>query len=125
MKTNKTITIISWILIILPSLMLLMSAFMKLSSADEMVKAFTVMNALHLLPILGTIELVSVILLLIPKTYKIGFLLVTAYLGGALATELLGGQEPIAAALLAVVWIGVFLRDKGMFLPSSKAVSES
>lgn len=124
MKTNKTITIISWILIILPSLMLLMSAFMKLSGAEELVKAFTAMGALHLLPILGTIELVSVLLLLIPKTYKIGFLLVTAYLGGALATELLGGQAPVAAALLAVIWIGVFLRDKNIFLTGSNSIAE-
>lgn len=89
---------------------------MKLSGAKELVDAFTAMGALHLLPVFGTIELVSVILLLIPKTYKIGFLLVTAYLGGALATELLGGQAPVAAFLLAVLWIGVFLRNKYLFL---------
>ena len=116
MKTNKTTTIISWVLIILPSLMLLMSAFMKLSHAEQMVVNLTAAGFGNLITFIGLIELVSVVLLLVPKTYKLGFLLVNGYLGGALCVELAHGGAPVAAALLAVIWIGVFLRDKNMFL---------
>ncbi|MBK6951561.1 MAG: DoxX family protein [Crocinitomicaceae bacterium] len=124
MKTNKTTTIISWILIILPSLMLLMSAFMKLSGAQELVVAFQAMGLGKLLAAIGVIELIATALLLIPKTYKIGFLLINGYLGGAICMELAGSQFPVAAVLLSVLWIGVFLRDKNMFLASSPVSSE-
>lgn len=124
MKTNKTTNIISWILIILPSLMLLMSAFMKLSGAEELVVAFNVMGLGQLLAAIGVIELIATALLVIPKTYKIGFLLINGYLGGAICMELAGGQFPVAAVLLSVIWIGVFLRDKAMFVQVAKSISE-
>jgi hypothetical protein len=123
MKKNKTITIISWVLIILPSLMLLMSAFMKLSGAQELALAFEAIGLGKLLATIGVIELISTVLLLVPKTYKIGFLLITAYLGGAISIELAGGQFPVAAVLLAVIWIGVFLRDRTMFLQAAETNS--
>ena len=121
MKTNKVAKIVSWVLLILPSLMLLMSAIMKLTGAEELVKAFEAIGIGHLLPVIGVIELISVVLLLIPKTYKLGFLLITGYLGGAFSIELAGQQFPMAAVLLAVIWIGVFLRDKRMFVNAPEA----
>lgn len=110
-------TIISWTLLILPSLMLLMSAGMKLSGAEPLASAFEAMGLGKLLQVIGAVELLSVALLLIPKTYKIGFLLITGYLGGAMSIELSGGQFPVAGVVLAVIWVGVFLRNKAMFLP--------
>lgn len=116
MKTNKTMNIISWVLLILPSLMLIMSAAMKLTKAEELVKAFASSGLADLIQVIGFVELLSVTLLLIPKTYKLGFLLITGYLGGAISIELFGGQFPTAAVLLSVIWVGVFLRNKSMFL---------
>jgi hypothetical protein len=69
---------------------------------------------------LGTIELLSLALFIYPKTYKIGFLLLCSYLGGAMSIELASGQPPMAAIFLAVIWISVFLRDKLMFLSPEK-----
>ncbi|MBI3136221.1 MAG: DoxX family protein [Bacteroidetes bacterium] len=123
MKT-KTQTIISWVLLILPSLMLLMSSAMKLTAADELVKGFEAMGLGKLLQVIGVLELVSVVLLLIPKTYKIGFLLITGYLGGAMSIELAAGQFPMAAVLLSVIWIAVYLRNKQMFLNGSESTAK-
>jgi hypothetical protein len=104
--------------------MLLMSAFMKLSGAEELVVAFNAMGLGKLLTVIGVIELIATALLLIPKTYKIGFLLINGYLGGAICMELAAGQFPVAAVLLSVIWIGVFLRDKAMFVQVAKSISE-
>lgn len=114
--SDKAKRIISWILIILPSLMLLMSAVMKLMHAEPVATNLTKGGFGNLITALGLIELVSVVLLLIPKTYKIGFLLVVAYLGGAIAIELGSGQFPAAAVFMTLVWIGIYLRNKLMFV---------
>ena len=61
------------------------------------------------------LELVSTILYAIPRTAVLGAILVTGYLGGAVATHVRIGEEggaivPFALAVLA--WGGLFLRDK-------------
>lgn len=119
----KAKRIVSIILMIIPSLMLIMSAFMKLSGAKEIVDGMTKGGFGPYILMLGIIELVSVALFLIPKTHKVGFLLLCSYLGGALAVELASGQPPMAAIFLTIIWISVFLRDKRMFLPGENKVS--
>jgi len=60
---------------------------------------------------LGFIELVSAILFIIPRTGLLGLLLLSSYLGGAIATHL-QHHEPIEfpAAIEAFVWIIAVLR---------------
>ena len=114
---NKTRRI-TWIIAgILPSLMMLMSAFMKLSRADEMVKGFTAMGMAQYLPVFGAIEIISVAAFWYPKTHKLGLFLATAYLGGAMATELAHGKMPVMPALMiALFWISAFIKDGRTFL---------
>jgi hypothetical protein len=114
--STKTTRIISIILMIIPSLMLLMSGIMKLSHADQIVTGLTKAGLGSYINLFGVIELVSVALFLYPKTYKIGFLLICCYLGGALSIEMATAQPPSAAILLIVVWIGVFLKNQRVFL---------
>lgn len=116
---SKTTRIISIVLMLIPSLMLIMSAVMKLSHAQQIVEGFSKSALIRYIDLIGIIELVSVTLFLIPKTTKIGFLLLCSYLGGALAIELAGGQAPMAALFLVVLWISVFLRHRLMFLSQS------
>lgn len=60
--------------------------------------------------ILGIIELGSAILFAIPRTRALGLLLITGFLGGAIATHIQHAQSPAQpAVLLAVGWIGVWL----------------
>lgn len=82
---------------IIPSLMLIMSGVMKLIGADQIVAGLTKIGLGSYITLFGIIELIAVALFLYPKTYKIGFLLICCYLGGALSIELATAQPPSAA----------------------------
>jgi hypothetical protein len=65
---------------------------------------------------IGLIELVSLVLYLIPRTSVLGALVLTGYLGGAIATHVRVGSPlpthtlfPIYVALM--VWGGLYLRE--------------
>jgi len=106
---------------VLASLMLLFSAEMKLAGADQIVTGLTAAGLGNHVTLLGIVELVSVILFLFPSTFKVGFLLVTSYLGGALSIELAAGQPPAAIAFLIVVWVSAYLRNKYLFVNTTTA----
>lgn len=114
--TKKTTKIISLVLLAIPSLMLLMSSFMKISGSEQMVENLTKAGFGDYVLFLGLIELLSVLLFWIPKTRNVGFFLVCSYLGGALAVELANGTPPTAAVFLTVFWVGVYLMDRSLFL---------
>lgn len=60
---------------------------------------------------LGMIEAASIALFLYPRTGMLGLLLLSSYLGGAIATHLQHGQEILfPAAIEAVVWIAAVIR---------------
>lgn len=65
---------------------------------------------------IGVIELVFLVLYLVPRTSILGAVLLTGYLGGAIATHVRVGSPllgytffPIYVA--AMVWGGIYLRD--------------
>jgi len=65
---------------------------------------------------IGVIELVCVVVYLIPRSSVLGAILLTGYLGGAIATHVRVGSPlvfytlfPIYVAIL--LWGGLFLRD--------------
>lgn len=98
----------------LPVLGLLMSAGMKLSQNPELVTNFVD----HLgypqstLMVIGVVELVCALLYAIPQTSVLGAILLTGYLGGAVATHVRISEGFVPAALLGVlIWAGLFLRD--------------
>jgi hypothetical protein len=69
-----------------------------------------------LAPVIGTILLVCIALYVIPRTAPLGAILLTGYLGGAVASQLRIGKPllgftlfPIYVAVLA--WGGLYLRD--------------
>ncbi|HWY38404.1 MAG TPA: DoxX family protein [Bacteroidia bacterium] len=117
----KTTRIISIVLMIIPSLMLVMSAIMKLAGAEQVITGLGKAGLGPYIKLIGITELLSVALFIYPKTYKLGFFLLCSYLGGAMSIELAGGQAPMAGIFLAIIWISVFLRDRSMFLSSAKA----
>ncbi len=118
--SSKTTRLIGLVLMILPSLMLIMSGVMKLSGSQQIVEGLTKAGLGSYIKLFGIIELISVALLLYPRTFKIGFLLVCCYLGGALSIELAGAQPPMAAIFLVILWTGVYLRDKFVFVTPNK-----
>ena len=62
---------------------------------------------------LGATLLACTILYAIPRTAVLGAILLTGYLGGAIATHVrVGGSDFLFAAAFGVVtWLGVYLRD--------------
>ncbi len=65
---------------------------------------------------MGIILLISTILYAIPRTCVVGAILLTAWLGGAVATHVIH-QDPLFNILLPVlfgilIWISIWLRDK-------------
>ena len=60
---------------------------------------------------LGFLEVLSVILFVIPRTGVLGTMLLTAYLGGAIATHIEHGQSPLLAVIVqCLLWITAVLR---------------
>jgi hypothetical protein len=70
---------------------------------------------LHLSVAIGVVELICTVLYVIPRTSVLGALLLTAYLGGAIATQLRveAGWFPLIFPVLlgGLVWGGLALRD--------------
>lgn len=65
---------------------------------------------------IGVVEVAIAILFLIPRTAFIGAILLSAYLGGAVATHVRVGEPFIAPIVIAVVmWIALGLRDRRVF----------
>lgn len=69
-----------------------------------------------LMPTVGTILLICTILYAIPKTSLLGAVLLTGYLGGAIASHLRVSNPLFTHTLFPVyvaafIWIGLYLRD--------------
>ena len=113
------------IVIKLTGLLLLGSAAAKLAHIPkvEMQMAALGFGGNKLL-FIGLLELASAALFLLPLTRSLGVLLVSSYLGGAIATHV-QHDKPIfvPAILLLVIWLGVWLRHREAFwsLGSRKA----
>ena len=67
------------------------------------------------LPLLAFLQLGSLLLYVIPRTAVLGAVLLTGYLGGAIATYVRMGEPypvlvPLSTSLIA--WAGIYLRDE-------------
>ncbi len=98
----------------LPVLMLLVSASMKFAQPPAFVESFKAFGyPLHLAMVIGSIELLCTIIYLIPRTSVLGAILLTGYLGGAVATHVRVLDPSFIGPLLfgILVWVGLYLRD--------------
>ena len=110
---SKTTLWIGRILSTLPVLMLLMSGVMKFLKPTEVVEGFAKLGwPDNLAQGLGVVELVCTALYVIPRTSVLGAILLTGYLGGAIATHVRIGDPFLVPVILGVVlWLGLYLRD--------------
>jgi hypothetical protein len=106
-----------WILTALPALFLLMDGIMKVMKPDFVVKATVEMGYPEdVIFGLGVVVLICVVLYIIPNTAVLGAILLTGYLGGAVATHVRHG-DPLFSHVLAPVyfaillWAGLYLRE--------------
>jgi hypothetical protein len=106
-----------WVISILPALVLIMSSAGKFSTSDEISKGFEHLGwRLDLAFALGIIEIVCTIVYLLPPTAVLGAILLTGYLGGAVATHMRVGDPFVPNFLLPIllgvfIWGGLYLRD--------------
>ena len=100
----------------LPALFLLWDGVMKLFKPAFVVDATVKLGypEASIIP-LGAVLAVSAILYLIPTTSVLGAILLTGYLGGAVATQIHAGQSlgwvlfPVLFGVL--LWLGLYFRD--------------
>jgi len=101
----------------LPVLFLLFDSGIKLIRIDPVVQFFTELGyPVDLAVGIGIVELVCILVYLIPRTSLLGAILLTGYLGGAVATHVRVGSPwfthvlfPIYVA--ALLWGGIYLRE--------------
>jgi hypothetical protein len=102
----------------LAALFLVMDGVMKLLKPEVVVKATVQLGYPESVIVgLGIVLLTCVILYMIPRTSVLGAILLTGYLGGAVATHVRVGDPLLTHTLFPVfvalfVWGGLYLRDR-------------
>jgi len=105
---------LGWVLTVLPALMLTFSGVMKLTDSPDLAKGFEHLGwPLKMATTLAVLEFGSTLLYLIPRTTVLGAILLTGYLGGAIATHVRIGETNVLVHCIlgVVIWLGVYLRD--------------
>lgn len=94
-------------------LMLTMSAVMKFVKPAQLVKEFQRMGYSDDIALgLGMLELTCALIYAIPRTSVLGAILLTGYLGGAIATHVRIYDAFFTQFILGVLaWLGLYLRD--------------
>ena len=104
------------------SAMITIGAVLKMAGIHPMQSHLVEMGLTPYLVYLGIIEIIGASLFLLPRTEKIGLLLLTGYLGGAMAAEMPFHMIGAPAMLLALLWIAAFIRRPSQFIESSNKV---
>ncbi|HEY0527665.1 MAG TPA: DoxX family protein [Gemmatimonadaceae bacterium] len=114
---NKKKTITGIVLSTLGAMFMLFDAVLHLLVITPVVIAFNQLGyPLGVSRTLGVIELACAILYLIPRTSVLGAVLLTGYLGGAIATQVRVGAPLLSTGLFPIyialfLWGGLYLRD--------------
>ena len=115
-STSKAMLWTGRVLTALAILFLLFDAFGKFVKPTPVVDAFTRLGIpITLSSSIGTLLLVCTILYAIPRTATLGAILLTGYLGGAVAIHMRAGSslfETVFPVIFGVlVWAGIYVRD--------------
>src|SRR5881396_447722 len=104
----------------LGALFLLFDGIIHILKITPVVEAFAQLGyPLGTARALGVIEIICVALYLLPRTSVLGAILLTGYLGGAIATQVRVGAPLFSTTLFPIyvalfVWGGLYLRDDGV-----------
>jgi hypothetical protein len=108
---------------------MLFSASMKCAGNPQMVDEFVNRFGYpaSAAPVLGAVELACVVLYAVPRTAVLGAILLTGYLGGAVATHVRIGDPSflIPLGLGVVAWAGLYFREERLraLLPLRRAAA--
>ena len=107
---------IGWVVSLWPAFVVVSSATWKLTRNQWYVTEFARIGwPDSALPLLAFLQLGSLLLFFIPRTSVLGAILLTGYLGGAVATYVRMGEPypvlvPLSTSMIA--WLGIYLRDQ-------------
>jgi hypothetical protein len=113
---SKASLVAGRIISLLVALFFLLDGVMKLFKPAFVVEATTKLGYTEsaIIP-LGVVLIICTVVYLIPATSVLGAILLTGYLGGAVATHVRAyeGAFPVIFAVLfgILVWLGLYLRD--------------
>lgn len=104
------------ILSTVPVLMGLMGVVMLFVNPDEMRKGMADQGYPESVAVpLVVVQLVCTLLYVFPQTAMLGAILLTGYLGGAVATHVRAAEwslVPVPVLVGVLVWLGIYLRDR-------------
>ena len=110
-EISKSSKIIAWVISGLLTALFLFSAFGKFMHPEQMVQ----MKLADWRIIIAIGEIASSLLFLFPKTNKLGAVLLSSYLGGAIILHMTGGMSiAMPSVILILVWITGILRNPEM-----------
>lgn len=111
-SNSKAMYWAGWVLTVLPALGLIMSAAMKFMQPPDAVEGFAKLGwDIKMAVGLGIVELACTVIYLIPKTSVLGAILLTGYLGGAIATHVRIGDGFVPPLIMGImIWLGIYLR---------------
>ena len=109
---GKTRRIAGTVLFALGSFALVGSSVTKFAHVPKVVQELGQLGfSNERLMIIAVLEIVSAIVFIVPLTRDIGLLLISSYLGGAIAAHMGHGESVLPPAIiLAFFWVGTFLR---------------
>jgi DoxX-like protein len=115
------------ILMTLMAVLLLASASTKFAQIPPVVTQLAADGiADKRLTFVAVLEFLSAVLFLVPRTRSIGLLLVSAFLGGAIATHLQHSKSIIGpSVVLALFWLGAWLRHPELLWSWSRATANT
>ena len=113
MATSRKVMAFSWVLSVVPCLLLAMSSFMKFQGSPEVIKGFGHLGIPpSMMAPLAILEIVCTIVYLIPATSVAGAILLTGYMGGAICTHWrVGDPFWVQIVVPIVLWLALWLRD--------------
>lgn len=110
---SKGARIAGWVLSILPCLLFIMGGIMKLVQPAGFEEGLKPMGwDAGTMKYIGIIELACAGIYLFPRTAVLGAILLTGYMGGAIATHVRVGDMVFTQILIGIViWFALWLRD--------------
>ena len=110
---GKKIVWVGWILSVLPALLFLFSAVLKVMDGPEVLKGFEHLGIpVSMMIPLAILEITCAVIYLIPQTSVLGAILLTGYVGGTIVTAWRSGDPFYTQIVLGiVVWLGIYLRE--------------
>ena len=116
-RRSLSATTIGRIVTALPVLFLAFDTGIKFTHVDAVAQSMNQLGyAPAAAPLIGILELICLAIYLVPSTAVLGAVLLTGYLGGAIASHVRVGNplfshELFPTYIAALLWLGLYLRE--------------